>query len=225
MFRRILDLFRRAGPKRHRVIPSSPEIPELWSGADASPRLGVLDDAKTRVLTALCDDYWDSFFAVNDDELFIRNSDVHRRALQIIVQRGNEAISWARQRLSHPNYEAREDSAALIAEWAENEMLGSEKADIAKELAILAVTRPKEDTKEAQAASVALRALSCIGGPQLMTAVRQVLTSNDWNEDDNQWECAEILAGITNEPFMHAKDPVMAAKMWLQAHPESGGTH
>ena len=59
----------------------------------------------------------------------------------------------------------------------------------------LAVTPPQTDSKEAQAASVALHALSIIGGRRCMAAVRTVLTSSAWDEDDNQWECAEILAG------------------------------
>lgn len=220
MLRRILDLFRTPELKTRRFVPSSREIPELWPDVGTAPRLDVLDDVDTRILTAICDDYWNSYLATNEDDSFVRAPEVHRRALEIIATRVDEALPWARQRLAHPGYDAREDSATLIAQWAENEMLGREKEAIAFELVTLATTPPIEDTKEAQAAAAALRALSIIGGPQCMAAVRQVLTSQVWDGDDNQWECAEILAELTSQPFMDAEDPVAAAKTWLQVHPD-----
>jgi hypothetical protein len=219
VLRRILNLFRAHEPKKRRCVPSSPDLPELWPDAGTAPRLDVLDDADTRILTALCDDYWNSYLATNVDESFIRDSEVHRRALEIIATRSDEVLPWARQRLSHAGYDAREDAASLIARWAANDILGNDKEAIARELVTLAVTPPNEDTKEAQAAGVALRALSIIGGPQCMAAIRQVLTSRDWDNDDNQWECVKILAHLTNELFMDADDPVAAANSWLAANP------
>ncbi len=64
-------------------------------------------------------------------------------------------------------------------------------------------------------------ALSVIGGAPCMKAVRAVLTSPDWDDDDNQWEAAEMLADITGESFMNADDPVAAAKMWLHAQSDT----
>lgn len=220
MFRAIFDLFRVPKPDRRRFVPSSAELPELWPAGSTVPRLGVLDGTSTEVLTSLCDDYWNSYLDTDNDESLIRDFQVHRRALEIIATRGNEGLTWARERLFHANYDAREESASLIRQLAENDMLGDEREAVARELLTLAVTPPKEDTKEAQAASAALHALSVIGGRTCMAAVREVLTSRDWDDDDNQWECAEILAELTGEPFLNAEDPVAAAKAWLDAHPE-----
>lgn len=217
----MLDFFRSPKPKGRRFVPASPDLPELWPTSGTAPRLHVLDGASTKVLTALCDDYWNSYLATNDDESFIRDSQVHQRTLEIIATRGNEGLKWALERLSHAGYDAREDSASLIGQLAENDMLGDDKEAISGELLKLAVTPPREDTKEAQAASVALRALSIIGGAACMAAVRQVLASSDWDDDDNQWECAEMLAELTNESFMDTEDPVAAAKSWLDANPEN----
>ncbi|QDU80968.1 hypothetical protein Pla110_27050 [Polystyrenella longa] len=220
MFNRLLAYYRRFGstPKRH--VPSSPELPELWSKDGLQPRLEVLTGADTSVLTAICDDYWGSFLVAQDVSI-IRHPDVHHRALEILTTRKNEAVTWACQRLKHENYEAREDAASLIAQLARKGALLDDEQVVAKELRILAVTPPREDSKEAQAATAALIALSIIGGTECMAAVRHVITSADWDDDDNQWECAEILANHTNESFMDSEDPVAAAKEWLQEHPIS----
>jgi hypothetical protein len=219
MWQRIMTMFRGSKLTNHRFVPSSPDLPELWPQGRDEPRLEVLDNAPTPILMALCDDYWNSFLAEADDDSFVRDSSVHRRALEILATRAGDALPWARQRLSHPGYDAREDVASLIAEWAENDSLGHEKEATARELVTLAITPPKEDTKEAQAASMALRALAVIGGPHCLAAVRHVLASPDWDNDDNQWDCAEILAESTGEPFMQSDDPVLAAKEWIENHP------
>jgi len=221
VFRRILDLFRPLEPKPCRFVPSSPDVPDLWPTSGTPPRLDTLDEASTAALISLCEDYWNSYLCTNDDEPVIRDSQVHRQALEIISKRGNEGLAWARESLSHAGYDAREDSAWLISQFAENDRLGDDKEAIASELVTLAVTPPQDDTKEAQAATVALRALSIIGGPATLAAARQILTSSDWEDDDNQWECAGILADLTNESFMETEDPVAAAKAWLDANPDN----
>jgi len=222
MWQHILNLFRRTQPKNHRFVPSSPDLPELWPQGRDEPRLEVLDKTPTPILMALCDDYWNSFLGQANDDSFVRDSSVHRRVIEILATRAGEALPWARQRLSHPGYDAREDVASLIAQWAENGSLGHEKEATARELVTLAITPPRDDTKEAQAASMALRALTVIGGPHCLAAVRHVLTSADWDGDDNQWDCAEILAESTGEVFMQSDDPVRAAKEWLENHSTDG---
>lgn len=216
MWQRIMALFRGPQPTNRRFVPSSLDLPELWPQGGNEPRLEVLDNAPTPILMALCDDYWNTFLVEAEDDSFLRDSSVHRRAFEILTVRAGDALPWARQRLSHPGYDAREDAAALIAQWAENGSLGHEKEATARELVTLAITPPSEDTKEAQAASMALRALALIGGRHCLSAVRHVLTSSDWNGDDNQWDCAEILAELTREPFMQSDDPVRAAKVWIE---------
>lgn len=219
MWQRIMALFGGPKPKSYRFVPSSSDLPELWPQGANKPQLEVLDNAPSPILMAICDDYWNSFLGEADDDSFIRNSSVHRRAIEILATRAGDALPWARQRLSHPGYDARENIASLIAQWAETGSLGHEKEATARELVTLAITPPREDTKEAQAASMALRALAVIGGPHCLAAVRHVLTSPDWDRDDNQWDCAEILAESTGEPFIQSDDPVWAAKEWIENHP------
>jgi hypothetical protein len=216
MWQRIMGLLRGPEPKSHRFVPSSPDLPELWPQGANEPQLDVLDEAPSPVLMALCDNYWNSFLGEAAEDSFVRDSSVHRRALEILATRAGDALPWARQRLSHPGYDAREDAASLIVQWAENDSLGHEKEATARELVTLANIPPRDDTKEAQAASMALRALAVIGGPHCLAAARHVLTSPDWEGDDNQWDCAEILAELTGEPFMQSDDPVRAAKEWIE---------
>lgn len=219
MLRRIINFFRSHPIKEVRYVPSIPDLPSLWSdydGDNREPNLAALDEASTDQLTQLCDDYWNSFQTDDDlDQMIIRDSRVHRRALELLAGRGSESLSWACDRLKHPGYDAREDAALLIMQLAQSKQLGAHAEAIGNELVALALRAPEEDTKEAQAASAALIALSVIGGPACMKAVRGVLTSPDWDEDDNQWQATEILAEITGESFLKAEDPVAAAKAWL----------
>lgn len=219
MLRRLIDMFRRRKSKR--FVPSSRNLPGLWSPDSTDARLDLLDSASTEVLTELCDDYWSSFRVAKTafDEVVIRDSRAHRRVIDIIGARGADALSWAHQRLSDADYFAREDAAGLIYQWARDGQLGSSTEAVAAELLTLAVTPPEEDCKEAQAASVALLALSVIGGSACRDAVRHVLSSADWDDDDNQWMCVKILAEAENQPFMDADNPVVAARRWLTANP------
>jgi hypothetical protein len=223
MLRRILNLFRQRPRREVRYVPSIPDLPSLWHGGSLEkrePNLAALDGATTDQLTRLCDDYWDSFLLDDDlEQQIIRDGCVHRRAMELLAARGSESLSWARARLAHRGYDAREDAASLIMQLAQSKQLGQHAEAIGDELVVLALRAPEEDTKEAQAASAALMALSVIGGAPCMKAVRGVLTSSEWDEDDNQWQAAEILAEMTGEPLMEADDPVVAAKAWLDRNP------
>jgi len=221
LLRCLLDIFRRAKSKKQRFSPSSRNLPELWSAGPEHPRLDLLDNAPTEVLSELCDDYWNCLLVARTefDKFIIPDFRVHRRAIEIIATRGTDALLWARKRLSHADYFAREDAAGLIHQWARAGQLGRSTEAVAVELLTLAVTPPKEDCKEAQAASAALLALSIIGGSACRAAVRHVLTSADWDDDENQWLCAEILAKAENKPFMDTENPIEAARSWLAANP------
>lgn len=224
MLRRILKLFGSLPRKEYRYIPSTRELPWLWidcGGVRREPNLAVLDTASTQALTQLCDDYWHSYIDDDYDQPAIRDDRIHRRALELLATRGRESLSWARARLRHTGYYAREDAASLIAQIAQSQQLGSEAEGIAEELAVLALRRPEEDPKEAQAASVALWALSFIGGSPCMKAVRGVLNSPEWDDHENQEEAAGILARIAGTSFVEAEDPVAAAKAWLSANQQS----
>ena len=218
---RIFNLFRPPPRREVRYVPSTPTLPALWpdnEGGKREPNLAVLEGAPTDSLTQLCDDYWNSYLDDDFDQTLFRVSRVHQRALELLATRGSDSRLWARARLKHPEYYVRQDAAYLIMKIAQFGQLGPDAAAIGEELVFLALRVPVVDSKEAQAASVALSALSIIGGSACMKAIRGVLTSPDWDQDDNQWLATEILADITAESFMEADDPVSAAKTWLAAN-------
>jgi hypothetical protein len=127
-------------------------------------------------------------------------------------------VGWARQRLRHFGYDAREDAAYLLRALAGDGKLGSDEAAVAVELASLA-TRPwQEDTKEIQANTAAMSALHMIGGKICHATMRQILTSSEWDNDDIQWDATSILSDLTGQPFMQASNPVQAAKDWLRSN-------
>lgn len=203
-------------------IPSTPALPDLWTSVDfghPKPQLHLLDSAPTSVLTELCDSYWNSFLDEDFETSCFRESRVSSRALDILATRGSEALRWARERLKHPGYDARAGSAWLIGELVSKDQLGYCREEVARELAAL-TTRPwDEDTKELAANSVAMEALSRIGGPICIEAMRQLLTSEEWDGDELQYFAATVLAEQLNEPFQDADDKVQAAKKWLADHP------
>ncbi len=77
-------------------------------------------------------------------------------------------------------------------------------------------TRPvSDDSKEAQANTAAVIALGKIGDRQGVAALRHVLTSDEWTDDDIQWDAAEALGQIVGEPFADGEKPILAAREWL----------
>ena len=204
-------------------MPSSPELPSLWRDEGGDIRrlnLTALDEASTKLLTQLCDDYLNNYLDNNSECRVIVDSRAHQRALHLLALRRRECLPWARQLLSHSDYVAREDGASLIMQVAEAHQLGPDEEAVGEELVALALRPPAEDNKEAQAATVALSALSVIGGEACMRGVCGVLSSSDWDQDDNQWFAAEILAEKTGQPFMEAEDLVSAAKKWVKSNRE-----
>lgn len=217
MFRRILDTFFASRRPSVRLVPSSERLPQLWRQPERGhpvPDLLVLRDADTDVLKSLCDQYWNSFLEDFDDDTVIRDSRICQSALDLLVDRAPEVISWACQRLNHPGYDARESAAWLLGRLAENGRLGSSEGVVAHELAALATRCWEEDTKEIVANAVALRSLQKIGGPVCIETARRILLSPEWDDDDLQWDAAEVLAAATGERFMEADDPVQTSKEW-----------
>jgi hypothetical protein len=202
--------------------PDSPDLPTLWNrneGSRAKSNLAVLDGASTDTLQSLCDGYWNSFLdeeKSDDDSTVIRDGNIPIRALEILKMRGAEVLPWARERLTHRGYDAREHAAWLIGELAAKGLLGSERDAVAKQLAELA-TRPwEEDPKEIQANDSAVMALRRIGGPICISTLKKILVSPEWDQDDLQWNAAEMLSEVVGQPFMQSEDPVRAAKEWAK---------
>ncbi len=224
MLRKLLNSMLGRTTKRVAYVPDSEQLPGLWPRGKSEhpqPNLSILSAASTDSLTSLCDRYWDSFLQENHDDnvIMVRDSTVCRTALDILRQRGAEVVDWARERLRHPGYDAREDAAYLLGALAGDGQLGSDEGAVAAELALLA-TRPwQEDTKEIQANTAAMSALHTIGGEVCLATMRQILTSREWDNDDLQWDAASILSDLTGQAFMEASDPIRVAKDWLSSNP------
>jgi hypothetical protein len=135
---------------------------------------------------------------------------------------GQHQFAWACARLHHPGYDAREDVASLLGDLAERGQLGGRQDTVAQELAALAIRPWEEDTKEVQANTAALHSLARIGGPAFLGALRMILLSSQWDDDDLQWDAAQLLSGLTGGAIGASGDPVKAAKDWLRSQPEVG---
>ena len=226
MLKKILESFRRPNKSNLILVPSSEKVAGLWtytSGDCPKPVLSVLRDVSSQALMELCDDYWNSHLpdfkaALPDGVRAIRSYEAYVAAFNALFARGSEVVPWARERLSHPGYDAREGAAVLLGELARHGLLGDQQDAIAAKLAELAQRPWNEDTKEVQANEAAVRALASIGGPICIDTMCQILTSSHWQEDDLQWSATEVLAQVTEHPFMEAEDPVQAAKDWLDLH-------
>lgn len=218
MFRHIWKLV--FGVKRPEVllIPSSQDLPELWMMDEQGryrPQLECLDQADSQTLMALCDDYWDSYFE-DFEHPVVRSHDIDYRAIEILGNRGDTAISWAYERLSHPGYDARKRAADLLGVLGSKGLLGERKQSVVEALAELATHPWKEDTKEVQANTSAVLALEKIGGDNCIDVMKTILTSPVWDQDCLQIAAVEILSRVTEKNFMDEEDPLAAAKAWVR---------
>lgn len=177
---------------------------------------------------AICDDYWERLAEPRsgpmDDESAAKAGKQYGRyvnAVNELGRRGPEIRSWARARLQHQEYDAREQAAWLIGQLGGRGQLGDELAPIAEELSELATRSIEGENKEVQANTAAVVALGKIGHPRGVAGLRRVLTSQEWEGDDLQWEAAQVLGRLVNEPFAAAEDVVEAATEWLGAHTDA----
>jgi hypothetical protein len=200
-------------------IPTSEKIPGLWPAKktlDTRPNLDVLNTASTEGLMDLCDQYWNSFDKEAEwDGPVVRSSEVKNCAVRILMDRGPKVTKWAHARLKHHDYFAREDAASILCEQAKVGTLGSATDGIAEDLAKLAVRPWQDDTKEVQANSAALMALEVIGGPHCQRAIRDLLTSGNWDQDDIQHDAMCMLEKMTGQLFQSESSPILAAKSWV----------
>jgi hypothetical protein len=169
----------------------------------------------------MCEGIWNSYLGDDDDDdaAVTRDSQVHQAVLSELSKRGPESVVWAIRQLDHRAYEAREECAELLRTIAKSEGLGGHLARAVSALEKLALRPVEEDNKEAVAATTALYALDVIDGEACVRAARRVLTSPEWDDDDNQWTAAELIERHTGRSFMDSEDPVAAAKNWIAANP------
>lgn len=223
MLKRLLSAFDRSEKIQYIIVPTSAKAPGLWpAGFSEKPKplLSALTAAPADALMDLCDDFWKSLspeFAASIPEgiRVIRSYETFVAAFNELCGRGPEGIPWARERLTHPEYDAREAAATLLGALAKRGLLGNLADAVACDLAALAERPWEVDTKEVQANDAAIHALATIGGPIAIETMCRILKSSLWNEDDLQWSATQVLAQLTEHPFMEAEDPVRAAKAWL----------
>lgn len=185
-------------------------------------------DAPVEMLTAICDEYWNSFLDDSDvapedtsSTSSVRDYKQYLNAIKELGARGPEMLDWAIARVRHAGYDAREQAAFLLGELASRSQLGEKRDTVIDELTWLATRSIEDDTKEAQANSAAVDALGKTGDRRAVTGLRHILTAPEWDPDDLQWEATEVLEQLVGESFMDREDPVAVAKVWLQSHPDN----
>jgi HEAT repeat protein len=168
-----------------------------------------------------CDKYWDGLSAIHDE----RNADRVRleyahyvSAVNELSRRGREVLEWARLRLEHKEYDAREQAAFFVGELARCGKISSEELpDLIEALSKLALRPWREDTKEAQANTAAIIALRKTKDPRAVPALVQIVMSSQWENDENAWEAACALGDLVGQPFAKAADPLRAARTWAES--------
>jgi hypothetical protein len=201
-----------------RLFPKSPTATRLACDAevsgDAVASTGYEYEFATKLM-ALCDSYWDSFANPRVGSSRPPYAQ-YVNAVNELARRGREIMPWARARLKHPEYDAREQAAFLLGELAQRGQLQDELAGVVAELSELAIRPVQEDGKEAQANTAAVVALAKTGDRRAIAPFRHILTSAAWEADDLAWEAACALGSLVKEPFAQAGNPVRAAREWLQ---------
>jgi hypothetical protein len=111
--------------------------------------------------------------------------------------------------------------AFILGEVGRRKQLGEHLEQVISELAGLATRSVGAENKEAQANSAAVTALGNIADRRALPALRHILTSEEWNQDDLQWNAAMILGNLVSEDFKEKGTGVVAAaQAWLRSHPD-----
>jgi len=213
----------------------------LFSGNQSTTRLAVdaevsgdqpgptgLEGASSQELMDVCDAYWKQLAEPPTGSLsdaFTREARAqynnYVNAINELSTRGPEILAWATSRLTHPEYDAREQAAFLLGQLGARNQLGGQLDTTVDQLSQLATRSVVEDGKECQANTAAVMALGKIGQTNGLSALRHILTSPEWSDDELQWDAADALRKIVNESFVDGEDPVTAAREWLNAHPDA----
>lgn len=230
MFRRLWNSLFGRQPKSIVVHVPRENIPvrrasDAEISGDETQSTGMAD-MSVASLTAICDAYWDRLIngphvppqdAFSASEVSTYNQYV--QAMNELGTRGPEILEWAIARVRHSEYDAREQAAWLLGELATRNQLGDKKPSAIDELTWLATRSVEEDTKEAQGNTAAVLDLGKLGDRRAVVALRHILTSPDWDDDELQWDAAGTLGNLLRESFAKSEDPVAAAKAWLERHP------
>ena len=224
-----------------RIVVKSGEMIVL-SRDHLSPRLAIdaqvsgdqppptdMDNISSQELMDLCDAFWEqlskpqtgSFAGAFTPEARSQYKD-YVNAVNELSTRGREILGWAMSRLTHPEYDAREQAAFLIGQLGARHQLGEQLSMAIDQLSQLAVRPVEEDGKETQANSAAIMALGNIGHPSGLHALRHIIMAREWSREEAlQWDAADALGKIVGESSVDRNDRVSAACEWLNAHPEA----
>lgn len=211
---------------------SDPEIVRLSPALESQSWLlqGDLAKLSTTDLLAICEGYWKRFpTTVADiesgtwqpppDALNVSHERYLQAGGQLQLREAEVVIPWACRMLAHDNYDARELSATLLQHYSRHEAFADHRPSVEAALLECVKRVPTYDNKEAQANTVALMALTDLGGKKAFAAIRHVLTDEDWLEDDLSWEAAMQLGRLTGVDFSSDSEPAAAAQQWLAEHP------
>lgn len=183
-----------------------------------------LEKTATSELMRMCDRYWDSLSEVPSTasmEEIRRQYSAYVNAVNELSKRGREILAWARLRLDHREYDAREQVAFLIGELARLNQLRDDLSVVIEELSKLAVRPMEDDCKELQANSAAVIALGNTRDLRAISVLRRIITSAEWENDDLSQEAAVALGSIVGEHFDRGPSPVQAARQWIQSHDDN----
>jgi HEAT repeat protein len=240
MFRRIWNALFRRKPESS-IIVRSDDVVVISGNQSATTRLAVdaevsgdqpgttgLEDASSQELMDVCDAYWKQLAEPSTGSLAdaftpeaAARYDSYVNAINELSTRGPEILTWATSRLAHPEYDAREQAAFLVGQLGARNQLGDQLETTIDQLSELATRSVVEDGKETQANTAAVMALGKIQHTNGLSALRLILTSPEWRDDELPWDAADAVGKIVNESFMDGDDPVTAAREWLKAHPNA----
>lgn len=219
-------------PKSKVIYLSGEHIPaRRGSSAEiegVEPPFSGLEDVSSDRLMSICDSYWDSLGKdAHFEDAFSPGALVgyneYVSAINELGKRGMEIWSWAVARIHHSEYDAREQAAWLIGELGARGELKEQLDQAIGELSWLATRQWGDETKEVQANTAAVMALAKIADYRAVPALREILTSSYWADDDLSWDAADALGQIVGENFMEQESPEAAARDWLDSHPDASG--
>jgi len=173
-----------------------------------------MQSLSSQELMAICDGHWIPGRTVEYGPFV--------EAYNVLATRGPEILDWCRGLLTHSDYDARECGAFLLGQLGSRGLLGEATEEVVAELGSLTRRPVEDDAKETQAIDAAVMALAEIGSMAGIRHLRALLLSEDkFLVGDTQWNAADSLGHLVDQPFMKATDPVGAAQAWLASRPES----
>jgi hypothetical protein len=182
------------------------------------------EQLSSEALMQICDKYWYSLSnPERPDDAFsppaLHNYNQYVNAGNELGTRGSEILPWSLARIRHDDYFAREMAAWLIGKLGLRGELGEQLDHAVHELSWLATRKWVDDTKESVANTLAVEALGRIGDRRAIPALRELLMSPAWENDELPWAAADALGMIVGESFRHGEDSAVAARAWLAEHP------